>query len=82
MGRKSGKISSKELIVKTGLDSFDNDIDYQYLPYLKYYLVFDLASDEVRSEMLKEKKVVPDNYGRDQKDVMITVCNWLTDIQR
>ena len=77
-----GKISSKELIEKTGLDEFDNEVDYQYLPYLKKYLIFELATDEVRNEIMKEKTLVLDNYGRAQKDVMITVCKWLADIQR
>lgn len=77
-----GKIGAKELIEQVGLYDIDHEIDYQYLQYLKKYLIFDLGSDEVRSELLKEKELVLDAFGRSEKHVMVTVCKWLSEMQK
>lgn len=78
----NGQISSKELIAKVNLNVGDDNTEYQYLSFLKKYIVFDLADDEEKKNMIAEDKTLAGDFGRSQKDVMRTVCGWMADIHR
>jgi hypothetical protein len=42
-------------------------------------VIFDLANDEKKSEMLKKQEMPDEGFGRNP-NIMVTVCSWLSDI--
>lgn len=77
------KIDSQTLIAKTELTDIDkNTEEYNYICELKNYLIFDLANKEQRENMIKENVVEPNEFGRLHGNMLITVCRWLTEINR
>ena len=79
----SNKIDSQTIIEDSGLKDIDINTEYRCIYYLTRHVVFDLADDEQRKEMLEKKEVFDgDVYGRVSKNIMVKVCSWLTDIHR
>jgi hypothetical protein len=79
----SNKIDSKTLIEEAGLKDIEKNMGYNHIYHLKKHLIFDLANDEQRNKMLEDKEIIVDDpYGRASENIIVTVCSWLTDINR
>ena len=76
-------IDSATLFKEVGLDRIDGNSESTHIYDLSKCVIFDLANDEQQKKMITDKEVFPgDGYGRISKDVMKTVCGWLSEIHR
>lgn len=73
-------ISANDLISLSKISATLNGVEFMHIDYLFKIITFDLGSDDVRTKMLDQKEIVNDAFGRDQKNIMITVCGWLTEM--
>jgi len=73
-------IDAKSLIQAAGIVSISGDTEYNHIDYLSKLITFDLASEEVRNKMIEEKEIFFDGYDRIQKNIIQTVCSWLSEM--
>jgi len=76
----NGDIRADELIEHSKIYAILNGEELRYVDYLFKMITFDLGTDDVRKKMLDQKEIVNDAFGRDQRNIMIKVCGWLTEM--
>jgi len=79
---QNGEVTSKDIFKRVRISELldDPETDYYYIRELANWIIFDLANDEERKKMIDERVVILDGMGRIHKDVMVTVCTWLAEM--
>lgn len=77
----SSDISASDLISLSKIASTLSGAELWYVDYLFKIITFDLGTDDVRREMLDKKEIANGDFGRGHKNIMITVCDWLTEMR-
>ncbi len=78
----SNTIDSKTLIEEAGLKDIGEKTEYRHIYRLTKHLIFELANDEQREKMMKNREITFDDpyYGCSSDNIIVTVCSWLTNI--
>ncbi len=76
---ENNNINGKDLLSDAGV-SVDGAVSH-HINYLCKLVIFDLAAEDARAEMLEENYIPSnDEYGQIQKNIMREVCGWLSEI--
>lgn len=57
------------------------ETEYEYIQSLTKWIVFDLANNKIRRNMIDNKEIYL-NHGGSHKNIMISVCSWLSEMVR
>lgn len=76
----SGKLTSEYVIKQAGLAELVDDTEFYTLFYIKKLIQFDLGDDELRNQMISDKEIQTDGFGRITSSMIVTIRKWLSEI--
>ncbi|WP_299022855.1 hypothetical protein [uncultured Photobacterium sp.] len=76
----NGRLSYEKIIEEANLKDLVEEHQFYSLYYLKKLIRFDLGSEETRKEILEEREIQLDNFGRTPKDMIIKINSWLSEV--
>jgi len=79
---QNNEVSAQEILDRVGISGLleEPDTDFYYIRELANWIIFDLANEETRKKMMEDRVIILDGMGRIHKDIMLTVCTWLAEM--
>lgn len=78
----SGKLNATEISKALKLNEVKENSQFYTLQYIEKLITFDLGTDEIRRKMLEENQISMGTFGQVQKNIILTISSWLSEINR